>query len=231
MTYKVFLDSKIKNYETILTDFYKKHWIEEIALKEVFQYPDYEESDIEEAIYESKANILTRVILLNQIYSTRLQQNPTSDEKLNDRAPGYKERIDVMAMVERIFAKAEEIDKYVEKGDVQAVEIIRDRASKKYKDAYSFATKYCSFKNPEAFPIVDQNTKTMLKEFAKDEELSKYIPDKVKMGEIERDYPTFKKVHKACQAYISQNTESEFISCKYTDIFLWQCGKEWEGIK
>ena len=136
-----------------------------------------------------------------------------------------------MAMAERIFAKAEEIDKYVEKGDVQAIEIIRDRASKKYQDAYSFATKYCSFKNPEAFPIVDQNVIMMLKEFAKDKELSKYIPDKVKMGEIEKDYPTFKKVHKACQAYISQNTESEYISCKYTDMFLWQCGKDWKRIK
>ena len=31
-----------------------------------------------------------------------------------------------MAMAERIFAKAEEIDKYVEKGDVQAIEIISE---------------------------------------------------------------------------------------------------------
>lgn len=227
MKYKDFLDNKIKNYDNILREFNSEHWIEEIALRKMFQFPDYEGSDFADHIYEKKAEILMRVILLNQIYSIGLQQHPTSELTIKTRTTKYKETIDVMAMTERIFVNAKEIDKYAENGDPQAVEIIRDKNSEKYKDAYSFATKYCSFKNPEAFPIVDQNVKKMFKEFAKDKELSKYISDKVKMGEIDKDYLVFKKVHKACQTYISQNTDSEYISCKYTDMFLWQCGKEY----
>ncbi len=59
MTYKDFLDSKIKKYETILEEFNSEHWVEEIALRKVFQSTtDYEESDFPEHRYEKKQKYL-----------------------------------------------------------------------------------------------------------------------------------------------------------------------------
>lgn len=228
MSFKEYLDSKIQEYDGILNKFYTTYWIGELALKEAFRYPDYVDcNENEESIYENKADILTRVILLNQIYSTGLQQHPTSEEKKEERKEGVKETIDVMAMTERIFDNSKNIDELAKNGDLQAVEIIRGKNSLEYNDAYSFATKYCSFKNPDAFPIVDQYVLKILKEFSKDHELSRLIPNKVNIGSLNKDYATYIEVHKACQKYIAKNTKSEYVSCKYIDMFLWICGKEW----
>ncbi len=230
MNFKKYMDSKIDEYDKVLEDFYSAHWIEELALQDLFEYAEFDdnESNHPEHINEQKARILARVILLNQVYSTGLQQHPTSEEKRKARESERKETVDVMKMTERIYNNLKEIIECVKNGDIKAVEIIRGKDSSEYEDAYSFATKYCSFINPDEFPIVDQYVLKMLKEFIKTPELSeKYVSTKIKLGNLEKNYDLFKEVHGTFQNYIKDNTDSKFISCKYTDVFLWECGKSY----
>lgn len=228
-----YLDEKINEYDKILKSFYEEHWIEELALKSAFK-PEIlsvaAEAKDAATQEEAKAEILTQVILLNQLYSIGLQQNPTNNETKKKRKAEYKETIDVKAMTDRIYDNAKELEKCIKEGDPKAVEIIRNDNSEKYKDAYSFATKYCSFSNPEKYPIVDQYVKKMLKGLLGsgvfDEERFKSVSG-IRKGALDKNYGAFVKVHKAFQKYIRETANSDFFSCKYTDIFLWNCGKEY----
>lgn len=226
---KVYLEEKITDYDEILKSFNEEHGVEEQALRNVFN--PYILSDAAETrSFEAKAKILVQVILLNQLYSTGLQQNPTSKKTKEKRKKGKKETISVNAMTDRIFDNAEKLEEYIKEGNHKAVEIIRDQNSKEYKDVYSFATKYCSFCNSEKYPMVDQYVIKMLKGCLGSglfgEECYKSISD-VRKGDLDKNYKAFVKVHKAFQEYIRKNVESKNLSCKFTDMFLWVCGKKY----
>lgn len=87
----------------------------------------------------------------------------------------------------------------------------------KKTDHYSFATKYCSFHNPDAFPIYDSYVDKILQYYRDSEGFSSFQNKDLK------HYPTFKHVVNEFRAYFGL----EQYSVKQIDQYLWQFGKEY----
>lgn len=94
-------------------------------------------------------------------------------------------------------------------------------------DHYSFATKYCSFHNPDAFPIYDSFVAKILWHFQQAEGFAVYGKG---IGDIEsyktevlKDYPTFKCVLNEFRRHFGL----EKYTPKELDQYLWQFGKEY----
>lgn len=85
---------------------------------------------------------------------------------------------------------------------------------------FSFATKYCSFHNQEAFPIYDKYVDEILWYFNGLEKFSKY-----RRGDIQEkhDYLKFKSVLRDFRSCFGL----EKYSTKELDQFLWQFGKDY----
>lgn len=116
----------------------------DMALKLYDMLPNWKTADkvIRKYISDHKANknihyIAVKVALINDLYSARVL------------AP--------MGMAEHIKKKAEEgLDDLILKGNIKAVDIIENaKIYRKKKRFLSFASKYCHFHNPDAYPMFD----------------------------------------------------------------------------
>ena len=87
----------------------------------------------------------------------------------------------------------------------------------KKTDHYSFATKYCSFHNPDAFPIYDSYVDKILQYYRDNEGFSSFQNKGLK------HYPTFKQIVNEFRAYFGL----EQYTVKQIDQYLWQFGKEY----
>ena len=87
-----------------------------------------------------------------------------------------------------------------------------------HRDHYSFASKYCSFHNPEAFPIYDSYVEKVLLHYRDANRFCDFKQEELK------DYPTFKRVIAAFQRHFGL----EGYTVKQIDQYLWQFGKEYE---
>lgn len=83
-------------------------------------------------------------------------------------------------------------------------------------DHYSFATKYCSFHNPDAFPIYDSYVGKILQYYRDRERFSLFKNSELK------NYPKFKQILSAFRRYFGL----EKYTTKELDQYLWQFGKE-----
>ncbi len=147
----------------------------------------------------SKEATLIKVTCLNEYYSTRLNSNlPRSAASV---AGGRRLTADILTMAEHVFnlESTRSLGNLIQDGNPEAVELIREIPEKdgiKFRDAYSFATKYCSWHNPEQYPIVDGYSKAMVYY------LSRYLTDelanfeKIKQGDL-LTYGAF------CQLYLN----------------------------
>lgn len=86
-----------------------------------------------------------------------------------------------------------------------------------YKNHYSFSSKYCSFHNPDAFPIYDSYVDSILWHYQKTTQF--YAFDRKDL----KNYPKFKSAIKAFQLYFGL----EQYTVKQLDQYLWQFGKEY----
>lgn len=86
----------------------------------------------------------------------------------------------------------------------------------KKKDHYSFATKYCSFHNPDAFPIYDSYVDKILQYYRNQEGFSVFKNSDLK------NYPQFKCILSDFRHYFGL----EKYTTKELDQYLWQFGKE-----
>lgn len=84
-------------------------------------------------------------------------------------------------------------------------------------DHYSFATKYCSFHNPDAFPIYDSYVGKILQYYRDNEGFSLFRNIDLK------DYPTFKRVISEFRHHFGL----EKYTTKELDQYLWQFGKDY----
>ena len=110
-----------------------------------------------------------------------------------------------------------DIDERLINGDEDLVsEIGHIVIADKEKYFYSFATKYCSHHNPEAFPIYDSYVDKVLMHFKKMDKFAAYKQDDLK------DYPTYKKILKKFAEFYGITS----YSLKELDMYLWQLGKE-----
>ena len=139
--------------DTIINEFDNQEQLKEDSLEMLFRGLPELENDAR--------MILVKVTCLNEFYSTRLNSNPAKS------SPSRKIAVDIATMAEHIsmLIENQELADLIAFGDAKAVDLIRwipNKAAGIYSDAYSFATKYCSWHNPEAYPIVDGYSKAMV---------------------------------------------------------------------
>ena len=154
--------------------------------------------------------VLARVIVLNQLYSTRLNSSVTN------------KTVDVRKLAEYLFNHRSELNK-CETAD-EVIGWINEKQKKWHDEMgcnfpYSFMTKYCSWHFPELnIPIVDRYTKGMLYYLNKQTDsiyFSKFIQNDL------NDYQTYCDIYKAFE-----KKYAEGFPYKTIDKYLWKYGKE-----
>lgn len=112
-----------------------------------------------------------------------------------------------------------DIDARLAAGDVELVEEIATVEGVKNRN-YSFATKYCSHHNPEAFPIYDRYVADVLwflkKQYAD-------IFDFDSKNDLKNSYLTFKRAIESVRTHFGL----ENYTFKQIDQYLWQLGKDY----
>lgn len=150
-------------------------------------------------------DVLIKAGVLNSFYSTRA----TKDEI-------YKI---ARHIVDLNSAHCCDIDTRLMCGDLALVSDIASATKKSNngRGCYSFATKYCSFHNPNVFPIYDSNVANCLT----------YFRDSYHFDQFENEdlinYPKFKKTLLNFASYYKLT----HFSLKQIDHYLWQLGKEY----
>ena len=170
------------------------YFLAEKALKRVFQKDGNKPrlSDID---------LLTQIPLLNALYKTNIWA-------IDNVYQHYKEVKDKNNLERRLM-----------EGDLSIVEKLRNVCLKdQERDFYSFATKFCSFHNPEQFPIYDSIVADMLYALNNNgkKPFSKFTKKSLK------DYPTFVAVIRDLQKAYGLTDRSFW----EIDKMLWINGKE-----
>lgn len=110
------------------------------------------------------------------------------------------------------------IDDRLKRGDGALVsDIANVEISGKKKYFYSFATKYCSHHNSNAYPIYDSYVETVLMYYKKEDRFAKFKLDDL------RDYETYKNI---LIQFANFYGIAEY-GLKDLDRYLWQLGKEY----
>ena len=140
--------------------------------------------------------IILKVAVLNTIYSTHIYAV----------YPVAKHILDL------------DIDSRLKAGDVSLVsDIMRTSyGDGKQIDHYSFASKYCSFHNPDAFPIYDSYVDKLMRYYRDKDGFAKFRNTALK------DYSVFTQILSSFRMYYGL----EHLSTKQLDQYLWLLGKE-----
>ena len=197
------------------------------------------ELSFKKTLHISQETALIRVTLLNTFYSTRLNNTiPDSDDKTDETK---KPMIDVMSMAERIAGEPDlyikmtgnedekfEAIRYIAKGKNTKEKTGEENWDTRFKDAWSFASKYCSFCCPNSYPIMDRYSKGMLYRIAKQIEKDKHqqLGGRTYTKKDMDDYKTFCEVHRAFRALINKTLGIEYTT-KDIDKYLWYYGKKY----
>lgn len=144
---------------------------------------------------KSLESILLKSIVINTLYATQIHA--------------------IVSVAEHIFTL--DVDNDLLRGVPDVVDKIAKVTIKgKQRNNYSFATKYCSFHNPNAYPIYDSFVVRLLTAYQKLDTFSTFDTAGL------RDYEEFKRVLNEFQSFY----ELADISLKKLDMFLWGYGKE-----
>lgn len=139
--------------------------------------------------------VLMKILILDRFYSTNIWRNEL--HALADHIIGIKD-----------------LDRRLKEGDLEAVYLIGN-TPKDIRNAYVFASKYCSFHNPEAYPIFDQYSRKALCRLNADDP---FVEDLSSTG-LE-DYRYY------CKSLDAMMEKYQLrYSYKEIDKFLWRYGK------
>ena len=142
------------------------------------------------------ADILLKVTTLNQFYSTNI--------------------FSIYPVAKHI--QSLRIDDRLAAGDCTLVDEIQVvRLKEKTKHFYSFASKYCSHHNPEAFPIYDSYVDEVLRYFRDVDGFTIFRTSELK------NYSRFKEVLLAFRSFYGL----EQFTLKEIDKYIWQLGKKY----
>ncbi len=110
------------------------------------------------------------------------------------------------------------IDHLIREGKPEAVDMIaRIRLGNKIRNNYSFATKYCAWHNPSAYPIYDTFVDKMLWAYRRQDQFDSFLhQDLLK-------YDRFRQIVRNFQRHYHLTT----YNIKDIDKFLWLAGKEY----
>ena len=203
----------LEMFNNLVEQFNKEQYHSEAAVSLVFE--KFSNLEVED--------ILVKCIVLNNRYSAGLNDNVISESKRKEKnESGEKITVDVITMAEHIYKNRELFDRVQDINDViNLVEVIR-YVGDEYKDAYSFATKYCSWSliNTEInIPIVDSKVKEVLYRLNEKKNYRElFTQDSMK------DYDTYVRIYADFVKYCG------FGGMKYKDIdkCLWQYAKNIE---
>jgi hypothetical protein len=166
----------------------EKYTLQESSLGKLFHNYCPNNQDIE--------CILLKVSVLNDFYSTNI--------------------FDTYTIAKHILNL--NIDSRLKSGDQTLVnDIALVNISNKKRNFYSFASKYCSHHNPEAFPIYDSYVDKMLRHYRKVDKFNKFCNKDLK------SYPKFINIIKSLREFY----KVDMYSLRQLDIFLWLAGKEY----
>lgn len=140
------------------------------------------------------SHVLLKVVTLNRLYSAGV--------------------LAVEALAAEIYKHGEAIDSALASGDGSAVEMIaKITIDKKELRFFSFATKYCSWHNQEAYAVYDSRVDRYLWSLQRYKPFSDFKDE----SELRRDYATFFKIMCDFKKYYGL----EDFSFKDIDKFLW----------
>ncbi|MBN1803300.1 MAG: hypothetical protein JW891_17445, partial [Candidatus Lokiarchaeota archaeon] len=145
-------------------------------------------------------DILVKVCVLNDLYATGI--------------------LDTFKVAEHV-STIKELDSLLQAGRPEAIDLIRcghgiETKSKKDRDFYSFATKYCSFHNPDHFPIWDNLVSDLIYRWNKHYGWNNSLThDKL------HRYPIFIAIIKSILEYLNDRS----LTVKSLDMGLWIIGK------
>ena len=147
---------------------------------------------------KSFESVLLKSIVINVLYATQIRA--------------------IVPVASHIFAQNIDEDMLLGLPDVV------DRIAKvawngKQRNNYSFATKYCSFHHPAAYPIYDSYVEKLLVAYRKRDAFAEFTTYEL------RDYKRFKQVLNEFKGFYGLAQ----VSFKELDIFLWRYGKELFG--
>jgi hypothetical protein len=173
-------------------EFEHKNNAEEAAISELIKlFPDN----------KNYKGVLLKCIVINTLYSTQIRAITNAAKHIVEL----------------------DIDARLEQGDPQVVDQIARLTIKtkggeeKKRRNYSFATKYCSFHNPSAYPIYDSIVDKVLKAYQKQ---NKFSPNP--LGDL-KDYARFKEVLKN---FVNNYEDLGRPIWRELDYFLHDYGKE-----
>jgi hypothetical protein len=162
---------------------------------------DRENSLIEEALGQllkqfpqnvETAHVLLKVLVLNQLYSTRINN------------------IDIEPLAHHIAGLG--IDNLFAQGSIKAVGLITNCPNlRKY---LSFASKFCSWHNPKAYPIYDGNARASLWAYKKQDRFANFH---------QQDLWVYESYRAAIVAF-SEHYGLNSMDFKQLDKFLWRSG-------
>lgn len=181
------------------------------------------EEVLEEHFKDSKntklSDVLVKVALLDNFYRTRIPVNnivPIARhiQAMNIDERLHNEEIDVDLVNDIAYGTSEYKKKIFEKEDEDAEDL-----NIKISNVYSFASKYCSWHNPE-YPIADSYSKGMLFYINKADPFYKIDDDKMPSKVSLNDYRVFYEMYMAFKKHYFRNTPD--ISNKKIDTYLWK---------
>lgn len=150
---------------------------------------------------KNMGDVLLKVAVLNSLYATNV--------------------FDLISIAKHIIT-INNLDQRLGRGDITAVDSIRKghgiilKKSSAERDFYSFATKYCSFRNPTAYPIYDNLVSNFLYKYNKKHNcISNLKKEQLK------DYSIYKKLLDAVLMQLGLVKEGY----KLADKGLWICAK------
>lgn len=155
---------------------------------------------VRQANFLSQDDLMIKCATLNDFYSTNI----------------FK-----IYHVVRHYLTVRDLEKRISSGDLSLVEDLRkvsvpgQNDNTKYWDYYSFATKFCSHHNPEAFPIYDKYAVRMLCAFGRHAKLGFTLNKMDNYQEYDSAIKKFRQ-HYGLLKY----------TLKEIDRYLWLLGKE-----
>jgi hypothetical protein len=142
--------------------------------------------------------VLLKVVALNGLYRTRILAN------------------NIEAVVKHILKRT--TDAQLQAGQSEAVDLIASvRLGKQERYNYSFATKYCSWHNQQAYPIYDKRVDEILWGYRKQDQFAEF--QRQDLGE----YDEFKRVIMTFRTHYHLQ-EFDF---KSLDKFLWLASQDY----
>lgn len=186
--------------------------------------------DLEKSIvaFEENETVNINDVVLNKLFKSIHPQNTKFDEVIvkvatldslyNTQLSKYRAAVPVANHIIGIA----DIDKRLQSGDVSVVDEIAQNRLPDGRDyrCYSFATKYCSFHNPDAYPIYDSYVDKVLKLFNKEDNYIEGRINNKKYHQYAECIRAFRKFYKL-----------EDYSLKQLDKYLWQLGDELKNTK